>query len=108
MEPQPEHESGSMFLQALDTAVPLNAHALPTPITANESSTTTKIPVKRSGKKDVIAELTEATKADQAQSRHEGDLRHDEMMAELSNRKTRDDQRHTEKMLDKQIELRKL
>lgn len=29
-------------------------------------------------------------------------------MAELGNRKTRDDQRHAEKMLDKQIELCKL
>jgi hypothetical protein len=67
-----------------------------------------KIPVKRLAKKDAIAELTEATKADQAQSRREGDLRHVEMMEELSNRKMRDDQRHTEKMLDKQIELRKL
>jgi len=80
----------------------------PTLSTTNEPSTTTKIPVKKLGKKDMLAELAETTKADQAQHHHEGDQRHTEMMVELENRNTRDNQRHAEKMLDKQIELRKI
>jgi hypothetical protein len=82
----------------------------PAPSTANTRSTMTKIPVK-SGKKDVLAELTEMTetaKADQEQHRREGDHWHTEAMTELAGRNTRDNQKHAEKMLDKQIELRKI
>ena len=45
------------------TTLPFSNH--PTLSTTNELSTTTKIPVKKLGKEDMLAELAETTKADQ-------------------------------------------
>jgi len=78
---------------------------------ANARCATTKIPVKKSGKKDVLTELTEmaeTAKADQDQHRRKGDCRHTEAMKDIAGRNTRDSQKHAEKMLDKQIELCKV
>ncbi len=52
-------------------------------VTTLPLSTITKLPVKKLSKNDVLAELTETTKADQAQHHHEGDQQHTGMMVEL-------------------------